>query len=90
MLVSDHRQDWTNNTTKTEFLKRVEEASGNQGLNINNPTRKYQFKSLVGEFSGLNLASIMYAAFQQFAPGENVGTDDAENLAAFLQNKVGE
>jgi len=48
---------------------------GNQGLNINDPTKKYQIKSLVGEFSGSNLVSIMYAAFQQFAPGENVGID---------------
>jgi len=48
---------------------------GNQGLNINDSTEKHKIKSLEGEFSGLNLISIMYAAFQQFAPGEDVGID---------------
>jgi tetratricopeptide (TPR) repeat protein len=48
---------------------------GNQGLDINDSTKKYEIKSLAGEFSGLNLISIMYAAFQQFAPGQDVGID---------------
>lgn len=48
---------------------------GNQGLDINNSTKKYEINSLAGEFSGLNVISLMYAAFQQFAPGEDVGID---------------
>ena len=48
---------------------------GNQGLSINDPAKKYQINSLPGEFTGLHLISIMYAAFQQFAPGTDVGID---------------
>lgn len=48
---------------------------GTKGLNINDPTRTYKLKSLEGEFTGLHLVSIMYAAFQQFALGQNVGVD---------------
>lgn len=48
---------------------------GTKGLSINDPTKTYKVKSLDGEFTGLQLVSIMYAAFQQFAPGQNVGVD---------------
>lgn len=48
---------------------------GTKGLSINDPTKTYNVKSLDGEFTGLQLVSIMYAAFQQFAPGKNVGVD---------------
>lgn len=48
---------------------------GTKGLSINDPTKTYNVKSLDGEFTGLQLVSIMYAAFQQFAPGQNVGVD---------------
>lgn len=50
---------------------------GTKGLSINNPTKTYKLKSLDGEFTGLQLVSIMYAAFEQFAPGTNVGVDFA-------------
>jgi hypothetical protein len=42
---------------------------GQNGLDINNPDRKYTLRLLPGEFSGLHLCSIMCAAFKQFAPG---------------------
>lgn len=48
---------------------------GNKGLNINDPTKKYQIKAWDGEYSGLHLISIMYAAFQQFAPDTDIGID---------------
>ena len=48
---------------------------GNKGLNINDPTKKYQIKAWTGERCGLHLISIMYAAFQQFAPDTDVGID---------------
>ena len=48
---------------------------GTKGLSINDPTKTYKVKSLDGEFTGLQLVSIMYAAFQQFAPGQDVGVD---------------
>ena len=48
---------------------------GNKGLNINDPTKKYQIKTWFGEYTGLQLISIMYAAFQQFAPDTDIGID---------------
>lgn len=48
---------------------------GNKGLNINDPTPKHQIQAWPGEYSGLHLLSIMYAAFQQFASGTEVGID---------------
>jgi len=48
---------------------------GNKGLNINDPTNKYQIKSWPGEYTGLHLISIMYAAFQQFTPDTDIGID---------------
>lgn len=48
---------------------------GNKGLNINDPTKKYQIKTWTGEYTGLHLISIMYAAFQQFAPDTDIGID---------------
>lgn len=48
---------------------------GNKGLNINDPTKKHQIKAWAGDFTGLHLISIMYAAFQQFAPGADIGID---------------
>jgi hypothetical protein len=41
---------------------------GNKGLNINDPNTKYAIQAWPGEYTGLHLISIMYAAFQQFAP----------------------
>jgi hypothetical protein len=46
---------------------------GMKGLDINDPARKYRLRSLPGEFSGLHLVSLMYAAFQEIAPGTDVG-----------------
>jgi hypothetical protein len=55
---------------------------GQSGLDINNPDKKYSLRSLPGEFSGLHLCSIMYAAFKQFAPGEDVGIDFSKEYEA--------
>jgi tetratricopeptide (TPR) repeat protein len=48
---------------------------GNQGMNIHKSDRMYQLKALPGEYPALQLISMMYAAFQQFAPGTDVGID---------------
>lgn len=48
---------------------------GNKGLNINDPTIKHQIQVWPGDYSGLHLISIMYAAFQQFAPDTDIGID---------------
>jgi len=54
---------------------------GMRGLDINDPSKKYTLKSLPGDFSGLHLVSIMYAAFQKTAPGTDVGIDLSREYA---------
>jgi Flp pilus assembly protein TadD len=54
---------------------------GMRGLDINDPAKKYALKSLPGDFSGLHLVSIMYVAFQHFAPGTDVGIDLSNEYA---------
>jgi tetratricopeptide (TPR) repeat protein len=48
---------------------------GNQGLNINDPDKRYRVNMLPGDYTGLHLISILYAALQQFAPETNLGID---------------
>ena len=55
---------------------------GQRGLDINDPDQKYSLRSLPGTFSGLHLCSIMYAAFKQFAPGEDVGIEFSKEYEA--------
>ena len=50
---------------------------GRNGLEINDPAKKYKLKSLPGDFSGLHLLAIMYAAFQQIDPSADLGADFA-------------
>ncbi len=58
---------------------------GQNGLDINNPDKKYSLRSLPGEFSGLHLCSIMYAAFKRFAPHEDVGIDFSTEYEAAME-----
>lgn len=48
---------------------------GNKGLSINDMTRKHRLQFWPGEYTGLQLISFMYAAFQQFAPSTDLGID---------------
>jgi tetratricopeptide (TPR) repeat protein len=48
---------------------------GTRGLSINDPNKTYTIDSIPGEFTALELVSMMYAAFQQFAPESDVGID---------------
>src|SRR5947208_951438 len=48
---------------------------GQRGLDINDPAQKYTLRTLPGNYSGLHLLAIMYAAFQQIDPAANVGAD---------------
>lgn len=57
---------------------------GMSGLDTNDSTPKYRLRSLPGEFSGLHLVSLMYVAFQQIAPGQNVGFDLAREYEMAL------
>ena len=54
---------------------------GMRGLDINDPAKKYTLKTLPGDFSGLHLVSMMYAAFQKTAPGTDVGIDLSREYA---------
>lgn len=56
---------------------------GSQGLNIHESEKMYQIKALPGEYSALCLISMMYAAFQQFAPGTDVGMDFSKEFSRF-------
>jgi tetratricopeptide (TPR) repeat protein len=48
---------------------------GTRGLSINDSRKTYTINSLPGEFTALELVSMMYAAFQQFAPESDLGID---------------
>lgn len=62
---------------------------GTQGLDINNPEKKYRLKSLPGEFSALRLTALMYTAFRQLQPSLNVGIDFNKEYQAALALRVG-
>lgn len=51
---------------------------GQQGLDINNPSKKYTLNSLNGTFTGLQLVSYMYVGFKRISPAMDVGIDLSE------------
>jgi hypothetical protein len=55
---------------------------GQNGLDINDPGKKYTLRSISGSFSGLHLVAMMYTAFQQIAPGTDVGIDFSKEYEA--------
>jgi hypothetical protein len=54
---------------------------GRSGLDINNSAKQYKLKTLPGDFSGLHLLAIMYAAVQQIDPSADLGADFAVEYA---------
>jgi tetratricopeptide (TPR) repeat protein len=48
---------------------------GQSGLDVNNPDKTYQLRSIPGNYTGLNVVCIMYVALQQVVPGQDVGFD---------------
>ena len=50
-------------------------ALGQSGLDVNNPNKTYQLRSIPGAYTGLNVVCIMYVAIEQVAPGQDVGFD---------------
>ena len=56
--------------------------AGQQGLDLEDPTPKHTVKAFPGAFSGMKIVSYMYAAFQQFMPGVDVGIDLSKENAA--------
>ena len=63
---------------------------GRQGLDINNPDKKYTLNSLDGEFTGLQLVSYMYVGFKKIAPDRDVGIDFSEEYNMALKLFEGE
>lgn len=63
---------------------------GQSGLDINDSTQKYTLTTLPGQFSGMHLVSIMYAAFRTIDPSLDAGIDlRAEYEAAQQLHKRG-
>jgi tetratricopeptide (TPR) repeat protein len=58
---------------------------GRQGLDINNPQKKYQIKTMPGIFTGLNLVCYMYVGFRLIAPETDVGIDLSDEYKAALR-----
>jgi len=58
---------------------------GRSGLDINDPEKKYSLKQLPGQFSGLQLLSYMYAAFQKIDPSADLGADFSREYAMARQ-----
>ncbi len=48
---------------------------GQSGLDVNNPNKSYQLRSIPGNYTGLNVVCIMYVALQQVSPGQDPGFD---------------
>lgn len=57
---------------------------GKNGLDINDPDKKYTLNTMAGSFTGLQLVSYMYAGFKIIDPGLNVGLDLAEEYREAL------
>lgn len=62
---------------KSEVQKILMEIAirGERGLDINDPEQKYTFRSIPGDFSGLQAVCYMYAAGKIIMPGMDVGID---------------
>ena len=57
---------------------------GQQGLDINDPSKKYTLNSLEGVFTGLQLVSYMFVGFKRIAPHMDVGIDLSEEYEMAL------
>jgi len=62
---------------------------GRRGVDVNNPGTTYTLGSIPGEFTGLHLMSLMYVAFKQFAPEQDIGFDLSKEYAAAQQLRRG-
>lgn len=48
---------------------------GQSGLDVNNPDKAYELRTIPGTYSGLNVVCILHTALQQIAPGNESGFD---------------
>ena len=58
---------------------------GRQGLDINNPDKKYTLNSMRGSFTGLQLVSYMYVGFKMIDPKLDIGLDLSEEYKQALK-----
>lgn len=58
---------------------------GTQGLDINNPDKKYTLTSMLGTFTGLQLVSYMYVGFKIIEPSIDTGLDLSEEYKEALR-----
>jgi tetratricopeptide (TPR) repeat protein len=58
---------------------------GRQGFEIDDPTRKFTLRTIPGEFTALQLVSMMYTGFKQFEPSMDIGMDFSEEYALALK-----
>ena len=58
---------------------------GMNGLDVNDPAKKYSIKSLPGDYSGLHLLCIEYVGFKQIDPSVDLGFDLSKEYAAALE-----
>ena len=56
-------------------------TKGQQGMDINNPEVRYSFKTIKGDFSGLQAVCYMYVAMQRLMPGVDAGIDLSKEYA---------
>lgn len=62
---------------------------GTEGLDINDPSKRYELKSLPGTFSGLHLLAIMFTAFRQMDPSLDSGVDFSKEYQAAMAFRAG-
>lgn len=62
-------------TQKTQTVTYEIAMLGRNGLDINNPERKYTLKSIPGEFTGMQLMSYMFVGLKQINPDLDPGID---------------
>lgn len=62
---------------------------GRQGLEINDPDKRYRLQSLDGDFPGLQLLGMMHVGVRQFDPKAETGTglDKEYDLAKAVTGK---
>ena len=58
---------------------------GRSGLEINDPSDKYKFKTPPGRFTGLHLLPIMYTGICQIDPTMDTGADFSAEYQAALE-----
>ncbi|MSQ51893.1 MAG: hypothetical protein EXR28_08395 [Betaproteobacteria bacterium] len=54
---------------------------GRSGLSINDPDKRYSLQNLPGDFSGLQLLSMMHAGFRLFDENADTGADFDKELS---------